>query len=141
MILTSADGYWSTGIHLTWDSHHQAWAAKAEYFDDGWIGDDDPDVGQICTQGTLSTRYAVHDGKTVTGLAAIIDAILDDAAGLGVTFIGSLDREPWLFCTGVDENDDSFPELPGGLELLVEQAKRIGWRTYGYALAETAGAR
>jgi hypothetical protein len=138
VILIASKGYWSTGISLRWREYagtgfdgvkRSGWGGKVDYCDDGFC-DDDPDTGRVSTEGTLVTRYSVHDGDAVDGLTAVIDTLLADAKRLGIEFrIG--DGQPMLFFEGDGENEE-WPPPAGWRETLREQAERIGWRTYGY---------
>jgi hypothetical protein len=140
MIKNSPGGYWSTGITLTYTNGHHghAWSAVAEFYDDGFANDD-PDAGQISTEGVIRTRRAVRNGVATDGLTAALDALIADATGLGIEFKNGLDGTPQLYYRG-DGEDKDFPPPNGYRELLAAQAQRIGWGTFGYETAETAGA-
>lgn len=138
MILTKSPGYWSTGITLTWTAHagyrdgepHPGWSATADYLDDGFCSDE-TDMNQVSTEGVLRTRYAIPDGATRSALTVVIYTMLADAAKLGITFTGAGLGLPMLYYRG-DGEDADYPPPPGWHTLLIEQAKRIGWATYGY---------
>ncbi len=132
MILKSSIGYWSTGITVRWSDHVSTiegqsvpgWYASLDFLDDGFC-DDQPDLGEISTEGTLRTRYAVQDGQTVTGLRAAIDALITDANRLGITF-GGPSGPPALYYKGDGESADYPPPL-GWREMLSAEASRLGW--------------
>jgi hypothetical protein len=135
MILHRSTGYWTTGIVARWRAHsgsihgvpHGGWAAKLDFFDDGFT-DDDPDAGQVSTEGTLRTRYAVRDGDKVGGLRAAVDALVADAQRLGIR-LGGPTIGPCLYYEG-DGEDPANPPPPGWQELLAAEAARIGWSSY-----------
>ncbi len=137
MILTSSHTYWSTGISLRWREAtrdgvtRSSWGGSVDYLDDGFVGDDNPDAGKVSTEGELRTRYTVADGESVTGLRAVVDTLLADAARLGIEFRGTLDDRPYLMF----EVEDGAPD--GWRELLTVEAERIGWTTmHSHAAAE-----
>lgn len=145
MILDRSTGYWSVGIVLTWHSDGArdakgnkipGWSGAVEYYDDGWLGDDNADAGLVATQGELTTRYPVADGDSRTALSAIVDALLADAGRLGIQF-GTDHTPPRLYVPGDGEWKE--PPLPGNWrELLATEAQRIGWDTYGVTPATTS---
>jgi hypothetical protein len=114
--------YWSTGITVHQNTDTHGWAASLDYLDDGFVNDD-PDAGRVSTEGTLRTRYFVRGTGTTSGLSAAIDALVADAARLGIVF-----REPSLYYRGDGESED-FPAPEGWRETLAREAARIGWRT------------
>lgn len=132
MILKSSDGYWTTGITVCWTAHSgsrdgvptSGWYAHLDFLDDGFC-DDSADRGEVSTQGRLSTRYAVRDGDTVTGLRAAIDALVADAGRLGIKFEGPA-GPPSVYYDGDGENADVQP-LAGWRDLLTEESRRLGW--------------
>lgn len=136
MIIKSSTGYWSTGITVQWHEHagsrtvdgqrqsYSGWGAGVEYFDDGFC-DDNPDEGQVSTQGRIATRYRVPDGDQVSGLSAAIDAVLADAQRLGITFRDDTGG-PSLYYAGDGEHDDK-PAPEGWEVLLATESARIGW--------------
>lgn len=133
MILEKSTGYWATGIALRWRNDTcTGWAGTVEFFDDGWIGDDDADTGHVSTEGVLRTRYEVTDGPTASGLATVIDVLLADAERLGITFHATPDATPHLWYVGDGETRD-YPPPTGWRAMLREQAERIAWATYGTA--------
>jgi hypothetical protein len=131
MILHLSATYWAAGMSVAYDVHNQGWTGKVEFYDDCWIGDDDADTGRVGTEGHLTTRYAVKDGAVVSGLAAVVDTLLADAARLGVQFTGPGEGAPSLTYPGYGEWAE-YPPPVGYREILAAQAARIGWRTYGY---------
>ena len=130
MITIKSTGYWATGIQVCWleraggDGHgsRSGWSATIDFYDDGFC-DDDADAGRVSTEGQLRTRYAVHDGQTVSGLTAAIDALLADAERLGIQFH---DRSLYY---RKDGEDPDWPAPDGWRALLAAQAERIGWTT------------
>lgn len=126
MISKDVTGYWATGITVRYDTHNRGWVATADYHDDGFVGDDNPDEGRVSTEGRLTTRYAVRDGDTVSGLSAAVDAIVADAAQLGIRFWNPTDGVPGLWYDGDGENRNYVPP-EGWRDLLTTEAARIGW--------------
>lgn len=146
MILISSKGYWATGIVLRWREYagtgfdgvkRSGWGGTVDYHDDGFA-DDDPDTGRVSTEGTLKTRYSVHDGNAVQGLTVVIDTLIADAARLGIKFRGAGDDTAMLFYEGDGENED-WPPPAGWREMLRAEAERIGWATYGYEPVKAGG--
>lgn len=130
--------YWSTGITVTYQWTRTspisgAWSAELDYCDDGFAGDDNPDTTGISTEGVLRTRYAVSDGEVRSGLSAVIDTLILDAQKLGISFSSPIGT-PSLYIHG-DGKDEDFPPPANWREMLVAEAKRIGWRSYGFDLA------
>lgn len=129
MILARSTTYWSTGVSLRWREitrdgvTRSAWGGSVDYLDDGFAGDDDADTGKVSTEGELRTRYLVTDGKVASGLRAVVDVLLADAARLGIEFRGTLEGRPYLMF----ETEDGAPD--GWRELLIAEAERIGWTT------------
>ena len=114
------DGYWSSGITLTYHPAAPGWHAAAKYYDDGF-GLNDTDIGLISTVGVLESRYSIPDGHQRDGLTAAIDAVKADAEQLGIHW-----RDPALFVSG--EGQDPKQPLPTGWrDLLDEHARRLGW--------------
>lgn len=125
------NGWWSTGIIVEYryaGGGEHGWTAKAEYCDDGFV-DDIPGTDHIATQGVLTTRYAVGDHDAGSSLAAVIDVVRADAERLGITW-----KWPTLYYRG-DGTDIEHPPPEGWRDMLKEQARRIGWATYGVASA------
>ena len=119
------DGYWATGIVVTYSGGGQhGWAAEVGYYDAGFCNDD-PDTGQISTEGTLHTRYHVrrHGPGTADPLKAVIDVIKADAERLGIRF----NDDACVFYKGDGEAKD-YPPPEGWRELVDAQAVRLGWR-------------
>lgn len=134
--------YWSTGITLAWReaylSHGESWSGSLDYFDDGFASDN-PDTATVSTEGTLRTSYGVeHTGRT-DALALVIDTLIADAEKLGIEFRERALGFPMLYYR-VDGEAPDCPPPPNYRELLAEQARRIGWATYGYEPAVKAGA-
>lgn len=123
------DRYVSTGITCRWLAHRDAWAASLKFIDAGFCNDH-ADTGSVSTEGTLHTRYYVQDGAAVGGLTAAIDAVISDAARLGIDF-NCVGGSPSLYVDGDGEDEDV--DLPEGWRgTLAQQAARLGWVTYGY---------
>jgi hypothetical protein len=120
------DGYWSSGITLTYHESAQGWLASARFYDDGF-GRSDADsgeistVGEVSTTGVLASRYFVRDGREHDGLTAAIDTVKADAERLGITW-----RDPALFVPG-DGDDPQHPLPAQWHSLLDEHATRLGW--------------
>lgn len=126
MILKSSSGYWACGITVRWYAPNRpAWAGHVDFYDDGFAGDDNPDMGTVATEGRLNTRYYLADGDTTSGLRAVIDALIADAGRLGITFGGPSGR-PCLYYDG-DANSKDCPPPDGWRDLLAAEAERIGW--------------
>lgn len=121
-----ANRYWATGIVVWWDTHNSGWHATCDYYDDGWIGDNDTDRGQVSTQGTLGTRYAARDGERMAGLSVAIATVKADAERLGIRFWGPTACPPALYYRG-DGEDRDYPAPDGWCELLAAEAGRMGW--------------
>jgi hypothetical protein len=114
------DGYWSSGITVTYQESSRGWLASATFYDDGF-GRSDADTGEISTTGVLTSRYFVPDGRERDGLTAAIDTVKTDAERLGITW-----RDPALFVPG--DGDGPQQPLPAGWRsLLDEHAARLGW--------------
>lgn len=129
------NGYWSTGITVTYsDWQGGAWSAAVEYLDDGFC-DDDAANGVISTQGKLHTRYQVRDGSEAT-LAAVIDVIKADAERLGITFRTD-GAGPNVYYKG-DGEDEDYPPPDGWGEMVDAQAARLGWATGLYVDTEAS---
>lgn len=138
--------YWSTGITVYWrqvasktgdESWRSGWGAVLDFYDGGFCSDN-PDQGEVSTEGRLSvgaavpdnavtrqlrTRYAVADGGSVLGLRAAIDVLVADAQRMGIEF-----RRPNLYYKG-DGTWDDFPAPDGWRELLTAEADRLGWNS------------
>ena len=120
--------YWSTGISLRYggDDRNPAWAGELNFDDDGF-GPEDPSTGLISTVGELRTRYWVATkGTQQRALRAVTDNLIHDAETLGIEF-----RDPYLYAAG-DGEDPANPLPEGCVELLEEQAERLGWGLPGY---------
>jgi hypothetical protein len=122
-MISKSGRYWSTGITVHW-SADWGWAASLDYLDDGFANDN-PDSGDVSTEGTLHTRYCVRDGYNVSGLTATVDALVADAKRLGIEFQTELGG-PHLFYKGDGESGD-FPPPAGWREILSTEAARLGW--------------
>lgn len=120
------NGYWATGIVLTWYGDGR-WSGEINYYDNGFC-DDDPDHAEVSTEGTLRTRYVVRDGTHVDGLTAVIDTLIGDAARLGIDLRDPVGGRPYLYYRR-DGEDVDYPPPPDWKALLAGQAARIGWRS------------
>lgn len=118
----TADRYWSTGI--TVHCRNGKWGAELDFYDSS--RDDNPDTGQISTQGKLTTRYMVGGGQHVTGLRAAIDAVVAAAERLNIEYRGTTPDQPSVYYKGDGEWSD-YPPPDGWQELLAAEASRIGW--------------
>ncbi|MFI8351277.1 hypothetical protein [Streptomyces sp. NPDC085596] len=136
-MISKSGRYWSTGITVTYsqlaerinDEPYGGWHAALEYTDDGFANND-PDTGQVSTEGTLHTRYPVRNAKIRSGLSVAVDTLLADAKRLGIEFIGtSAYPEPWLYYNGDGESAE-HPPPTGWRETLAAEAERIGFRSY-----------
>lgn len=119
------NAHWATGI--TVDFHEGKWSASAEFFDDGFVGDDDTDVGHVGTEGKIGTRYSVKDGEHTDALTTVIDVIKSDVERLGIGW-RSTSGGPYIYAefeTAAEHYPERYPE--GWQHLLTEQAHRIGW--------------
>jgi hypothetical protein len=114
------DGYWSSGIMVTYQQAYQGWLASARFYDDGF-GRSDADTGEISTIGALNSRYFIRDGHQHDGLTAVIDTIKADAERLGIAW-----RDPALFVPG-DGSDPQQPLPADWRSLLDGHATRLGW--------------
>jgi hypothetical protein len=123
--------YWATGIRIEYTDHHNpAWGGEVDFYDDtlpgrdeSWAnGDQGSEQGQISTHGHLQTRYFVPSrGSHRDALTAVTDSLINDAEQLGIAF-----RDPTLYATGEGLEPD-YPMPEGWIELLEEQADRLGW--------------
>ena len=136
-MISKSGRYWSTGITVTWaplaerihGEPYGGWHAKLDYRDDGFA-DNDPDIGQVSTEGTLYTRYPVRNAKIRSGLSIAVDTLIADAKRLGVEFIPvGPDTDPWLFYKSDGESEE-HPPPDGWRETLAVEAERIGFRSY-----------
>lgn len=136
-MISKSGRYWSTGITVTWaplaerihGEPYGGWHATLDYRDDGFANND-PDNGQVSTEGTLCTRYPVRDAKARSGLSVAVDALLADAKRLGIDFIAvGPDSQPWLYYKG-DGEDTEHPPPNGWRDTLTTEAERIGFRSY-----------
>ncbi|MFD3740432.1 hypothetical protein [Streptomyces sp. NPDC058629] len=136
-MISKSGRYWTTGITVTWvpfaerinDEPYAGWHAKLDYTDDGFANND-PDAGEVSTEGTLHTRYPVRSAKIRSGLSIAIDTLMADANRLGIEFIGvEPDPEPWLYYQG-DGEDSENPPPEGWRETLTVEAQRVGFRSY-----------
>lgn len=137
-MISKSGRYWSTGITVTWapfaervnGEPYGGWHAKLDYSDDGFA-DNDPDAGQVSTEGTLCTRYPVRDAKTRSGLAVAVDNLLADAKRLGIEFNAAGFSAPFLYYKGDGENEE-YPPPDDWRGMLAAEAERIGFISYDY---------
>lgn len=140
-MISKTGRYWSTGITVTYspiaerihDEAYPGWNASLDYCDDGFA-DNDPDKGQVSTEGTLHTRYPVRDSKVRSGLSIALDTLIADAERLGIKFIGTAGPKPYLYYQG-DGEDSSYPPPDGWRGMLAAEAERLGWAT-AYSTAD-----
>lgn len=124
--------YWATGITVRY-MEGPRWGASLDFYDDGFMNDS---PGGISTQGTFGTRYLVQTTDVPDPLPAVLDALIADAARLGIEFRDALDAPPMLYVAGdggvASDGEAAGEGLPDNWrQLLQEQADRLGWRTYG----------
>jgi hypothetical protein len=145
-VISKNGTYWSTGITVHWRERVttrngapvSGWGASLDFFDDGFTNDN-ADQGEVATEGTLHTRYSVCDGDTTSGLSAAVDALLADAARLGIAFRVVVDDRPHLYYKG-DGCSEDYPTPDGWRETLAREAARIGWQSaYTPAAVTTEG--
>lgn len=134
-MITASGKYWSTGITLRWfperPGHAEAWGAHLDYFDNGFVNDE-PGAGRVSTEGTLRTRYPVEDVDGVNVLALVLDVLIADAQKIGIEWRRGMDDWPPMIYYQGDGEDADYPPPSDWRELLREQARRLGWATYGY---------
>jgi len=136
-MISKSGRYWATGITVTYaplaerinDEPYGGWHASLDYHDDGFANND-PDTGEVSTEGTMVTRYPVRNAKIRSGLSVAIDTLVADANRLGIDFIavGGL-AAPFLYYRG-DGEDENHPGPDGWRDMLRTEAARIGWITY-----------
>ena len=104
---------WSTGISLYCNGEDEWWAS-VKVHDNGFC-----DLSSIC--GEIKTCYGQP-------LSDAIDIVKRDTENLGIIFPNeSYSRH--LYYIGDGEWKD-YPPPEGWKELLQQEAKRIGWKTY-----------
>jgi hypothetical protein len=116
--------YWATGITVRYGysgGGRYGWQAIAEFFDDGWAGNDCAGRG-VSTEGRLVTRYHVVDDDEADGLTAAVDAVKADAERLGIIF-----RQDGRVFYENDGDSEDYPPPQGWRELVDAQASRLGW--------------
>lgn len=136
MISTTGGRYWSIGITVTYapfaerinGEPYSGWHASLDYCDDGFANND-PEKGQVSTEGKLHTRYPVRNSKVRSGLSIAIDTLLADAERLGIKFTNWGDEPPRLYYKG-DGEDSDHPAPEDWRDMLKAEAGRIGWGTY-----------
>lgn len=119
------NGYWAVGItvvHAYAGGGDSGWGATVEYLDDGFC-DDDADMGRVSTQGVLSTRYRLREGREADALTTVIDVIKADAERLGIAW-----RENSCVFYRGDGEDSEYPPPEGWREAIDAQSARLGWR-------------
>lgn len=141
-MISKTGTYWSTGITVHWRENASgdgaptsAWGASLDFLDDGFTNDK-PDEAQVSTEGTLRTRYYVRDSEKTSGLSAAVDALLADAARLGISFRIVADDGPHLYYKG-DGCWEDYPAPDGWRETLAREAARIGWQSAYLPAAST----
>jgi hypothetical protein len=120
------NAYWATGI--TVDFHDGRWSATAEFFDDGFAGDNNTDAGRVSTEGKIGTRYSVTDGEHADALMTVIDVIKADVEKLGIEWRSTSGIGPYIYAefeTATEHYPERYPE--DWRHLLTEQAHRVGW--------------
>lgn len=126
--------FWAPGITVRADERADGrvrWAARVRFEDHGFVDSEDPDAGQIAVVGSLSTRYFIDSTEVTDGLTVAIDTVKRDAEQLGIEFVVLPIVGGPLLCVN---GDGEYPEewLPANWrDRLAEQARRIGWKTYG----------
>ncbi|ONH58345.1 hypothetical protein CcI49_23100 [Frankia sp. CcI49] len=126
--------HWATGITVSANERPDGavrWGATVAFYDGGFVDTEDVDAGDISTEGEIRTKYCVASTETADGLTVAIDTIKADANRLGIEFRGHFPGSaPALYVNGDGEWPDVWlPENWRGR--LAEQARRLGWRTYG----------
>ena len=114
--------YWSTGIRIEYTEHRApAWGGEVDFFD-GLLADQEPSQGLLSTYGHLQTRQFVPAaGSDRDALILVTDTLIRGAEQLGVEF-----REPTIYATG-EGVDPDYPFPDNWIDLLAEQADRLGW--------------
>lgn len=121
------EGYWSTGITVAYyesGNGKSGWTADVDFLDESHRADF-PGTTIISTRGSLRTSNMVMNIPGIpSSLASVIDVIKADAERLGITW-----KSPAIYYKGdgvvEDINDLDAPE--GWLQMLPEQAQRLGW--------------
>lgn len=136
-MISKSGRYWSTGITVTYapfaerinGEPYGGWHATVEYSDDGFV-DNDPETGQVSTEGRLYTRYPVRNAKIRLGLSIAIDTLIADAERLGIDFTTLPGhRGPQILYDGDGENA-AHPAPDDFREILGAEADRLGWSSY-----------
>jgi hypothetical protein len=136
-MISKSGRYWSTGINLTYSPFaeringepYPGWHASLDYLDDGFA-DNDPEIGQVSTEGRLCTRYPVRNAKIRLGLSIAIDTLIADAERLGIEFTTLPGhRGPQVLYDGDGENAE-HPPPEGFRDMLAAEADRLGWSSY-----------
>lgn len=124
--------WWSTGIVLKWIPDalpgQPGWHGTVHFYDDGCVPGDDADNGAVSTKGELATARFVIDGRHVPALQVIVDALLADAARMGILFKDDVRDYRDLYYEG-DGEDPDWPPPAGWRDVLLAEATRIGWRS------------
>lgn len=128
--------YWSTGISISYSGdRHPGWGGEVDFLDDGFCNDE-PERGLVSTQGWLRTHYYVPSrGGHRDALTAVTDTLTQDAERMGIEF-----RDPYIYAKG-DGEDPDHPMPEGWVDLLEEQAERLGWETPPYRRSRPDGSR
>ena len=122
-MITTDGHHWANGITVRCDG--KRWGGRIDFYDDGFVSDN-PDAGEVATEGVLRTRYMVEDGDNVTALRAVVDTLIADAARLGIELVGPVGTRPSLWYEG-DGEDSDWPPPAGWRQLLAGEAQRIDW--------------
>jgi hypothetical protein len=124
------NGYWAVGITVRYSysgMNRYGWGASIDFCDDGFCSDN-TDSGTISTEGTIRTRYYVHEGNDpdVDALTVAIDVIKADAERIGIRFRHDGMMTPHVYYKG-DGEDKAYPPPVGWRELIDAQSARLGW--------------
>jgi hypothetical protein len=122
--------HWTTGISVfyrTLDGKH-TWKASLDYFDDGFM-QYDLSKDEVCTQGTLTTRYYIPEYRNdVDDLNQIVDTLWADAQRHGI--VPGPNPPMYLF----SDHEDAFQpygtqalSLGEFVQTVQTVAARLGW--------------
>lgn len=116
--------YFHSGITLKHGyagNGENGWSASASFHDAGFCNDN-PELGNIATEGFLSTRYSIRDSHNVSGILVSAKALLDDLTNMGITTSSDIGN---VFYIDIEEGCFA-PEHD--MALLEDFAHEIGYR-------------